>query len=196
VRPLSFHPAVISQRNHFELFDLPRRFALDLQALEQAYRRVQAQVHPDRFAAAGAAERRVALQWATHANEAWQTLRQPTRRAAYLCELAGAPVAAHSNTAMPADFLMTQMNWREALAEARAENDFAALQALAQQVTGAREGTLAAVADALDTRGDAAHAATLVRELLFIDKFDDELSLAIDEASDAAAASAEPPPRN
>lgn len=171
------------RHDHFALFDLPPRFALDQEALEQAYRRVQGQVHPDRFAAAGAAERRVAMQWAAHANEAFRTLRSPLARAAYLCERHGQPIEAESNTAMPASFLMQQMQWREALDEARG-GDFAAARALAREVEQRRDEVLARVAGALDERHDYAEAAAGVRELHFIDRFRDELAahLAGDEA--------------
>lgn len=171
------------RHDHFALFDLPPRFALDLAALEQAYRRVQGHVHPDRFAAAGAAEQRVAMQWAALANEAFRTLRSPLARAAYLCEQHGHPIEAESNTAMPASFLMQQMQWREALDEARG-GDRAAAQALAREVEERRDGVLARVARALDERNDYAEAAAGVRELHFIDRFRDELAayLAGDEA--------------
>ena len=91
--------------DHFQLFDLPPRFALDTAALDSAYRSVQGQVHPDRFASGTAAENRVAMQWATQANEAYRTLKSPLRRAAYLCERAGVPIDAESNTTMPTEFL-------------------------------------------------------------------------------------------
>jgi molecular chaperone HscB len=173
------------RHDHFALFDLPPRFAIDEASLEQAYRRVQAQVHPDRFAAAGAAERRVAMQWATRANEAFRTLRSPLARAAYICEQHGQPIGAESNTAMPADFLMQQMQWREELDEARA-GDASAAQALAREVEARRDEVLARVADALDVRHDYAEAAAGVRELHFIDRFRGELSAFLDR--DAAAA--------
>ena len=70
--------------SHFDLFHLPAQFALDASALDHAYRTVQAQVHPDRFAAAGDAQKRIAMQWATRTNEAYQTLRDPLKRATYL----------------------------------------------------------------------------------------------------------------
>ncbi len=105
--------------DHFQLFDLPPRFALDMAALDSAYRSVQGQVHPDRFAAGTAAENRVAMQWATQANEAYRTLKSPLKRAAYLCERAGVPIDAESNTTMPTEFLMQQLQWREALDDAR-----------------------------------------------------------------------------
>ena len=163
------------RHDHFALFDLPPRFALDEASLEQAYRRVQSQVHPDRFAAAGAAERRVAMQWAARANEAFRTLRSPVARAAYLCEQHGQPIEAESNTAMPAEFLMHQMQWREELDEARA-GDGEAARALAREVEARREEVLARVAEALDVRRDYADAAAGVRELHFIDRFRDEVA--------------------
>jgi len=172
------------RHDHFALFGLPARFALDEITLEQAYRRVQEQVHPDRFAAAGAAERRVAMQWSARANEAYRTLRSPLRRAAYLCERHGQPIDAESNTAMPADFLMQQMQWREELDEART-GDGAAARALAREVEARRDAVLARVADALDARHDFVAAAAGVRELHFIDRFRDELAAFLD--SDAAA---------
>ena len=107
-------------QNHFDLFHLPARFTLDMGALDAAYRDVQGQVHPDRFVNATDAEKRVAMQWATRANEAYQTLKNPQKRARYLCELNGVDLQTESNTAMPMAFLMQQMEWREELGEARA----------------------------------------------------------------------------
>ena len=174
------------RHDHFALFDLPPRFALDEASLEQAYRRVQAQVHPDRFASAGAAERRVAMQWATRANEAFRTLRSPLARAAYLCERHGQPIEAESNTAMPAAFLMQQMQWREELDEARG-GDREAAQSLAREVKARREEVLARVASALDERHDYAGAAACVRELHFIDRFRDELAAFLESVAAAAS---------
>ena len=76
-------------RNHFELFGLPVAYSVDPAALERAYRDLQGRVHPDRFASASEAERRVAMQWATRANEAYRTLRNPIDRARYLLSLKG-----------------------------------------------------------------------------------------------------------
>jgi molecular chaperone HscB len=164
------------RQDHFALFGLPARFAVDEAQLEQAYRRVQEQVHPDRFATAGAAERRVAMQWAARANEALRTLRSPVTRAAYLCERHGTPIEAESNTAMPAEFLHQQMQWREELEEARDTGSDKAAQALAAEVEARREQTLARVARALDEQQDYATAAACVRELHFIDRFREELA--------------------
>ncbi len=171
--------------DHFALFGLAPRFAIDLAALEAAYKDVQARVHPDRFAAGTAAERRVAMQWATRANEAYRALRDDGQRAAYLCELHGVPPQAESNTAMPPAFLMQQMQWREALDDARAAGHGA--DALRTEVHAVRSQTVAQIAAALDGAQDHGAAAALVRQLMFIDRFLAEL----DGAHAAAAQGAE-----
>src|SRR3990172_4334329 len=99
-------------QNHFDLFQLPQHFTIDVGALDVAYHEVQNRVHPDKFVSATDAEKRVAMQWATRANEAYQTLKNPLKRAAYLCELHGIDLQTESNTSMPAAFLMQQMEWR------------------------------------------------------------------------------------
>lgn len=172
---------VTFQRDHFSLFNLPPRFALDRAALETAYKRVQAQVHPDRFANATAAERRVAMQWAARANEAFATLASPLRRAAYLCELHGVPIDAESNTAMPAAFLGQQLQWRERLQEAQADAD--ALRTLAGEVRATHADLLAQLAHALDEARDFAAAAALVRRLMFVEKFEAEVAAALESAA-------------
>ncbi|MBC7455951.1 MAG: Fe-S protein assembly co-chaperone HscB [Massilia sp.] len=166
-------------QNHFDLFQLPARFALDMGALDAAYRDVQGKVHPDRFVGATDAEKRVAMQWATRANEAYQTLKNPQKRARYLCEQNGVDLQTESNTAMPMDFLMQQMAWREALGEARADKDLAALELLDAQVKEARAARLVRVGCVLDA-GDFAEAAQGVRALMFLDKFGEEVHRAFE----------------
>jgi molecular chaperone HscB len=156
----------------FTLFDLPRRHAIDRAELDHRWRALQAQVHPDRFAAQGDAAQRLAMQWAVRVNQAYQRLKDPVARGAYLCELAGAPVAAERNTAMPAGFLVQQMAWREALDEA---TDPAALQALDEEVAAAEAALKADLAASLDERGDAQAAAGQVRSLMFVRRFRDDL---------------------
>ena len=176
--------------DHFQLFDLPPRFELDMAALDSAYRSVQGQVHPDRFASGTAAENRVAMQWATQANEAYRTLKSPLKRAAYLCERAGAPIEAESNTSMPAEFLMQQLEWREALDEALAERDGAALRALGDGMAAERDRLLGEIGRALDVDADFALAASRVRQLMFIEKFGTEISSAEQTLRDNDRASA------
>ena len=105
--------------DHFALLGLPRTFRIDVNLLDERYRAVQAQVHPDRFADADETQRRRSLQWATKVNEAYVALRKPLARALYLLKLVGFGIDLADNHAMPVEFLMEQMEWREAVAEAR-----------------------------------------------------------------------------
>ena len=173
--------------DHFQLFDLPPRFALDVAALDSAYRSVQGQVHPDRFAAGTAAESRVAMQWATQANEAYRTLKSPLKRAAYLCERAGVPIDAESNMTMPTEFLTQQLQWREALDDARAAADAASLQALNNETIAERDNLLDQIGRALDVESDPVRAASLVRQLMFIEKFGTEIASGLDVQRESRA---------
>ena len=164
----------MSMQNHFELFHLPAQFAIEPAVLERAYHDVQSQVHPDRFSTASDAEKRVAMQWATRANEAYQTLKNPLKRAAYLCELHGVDLKIESNTAMPISFLTQQMELREALDEARGVGDLAALEVLDGELRTTRKMEVAQIANALDA-GDYAAAALGVRQLMFVEKFGEEV---------------------
>lgn len=155
--------------DHFTLFGLPRAFAIDPRVLEAAWKRVATAVHPDRFASGSAAEKRVALQWSTQANEAWRVLRDPLSRARYLCELAGVDLQTETNTAMAPAFLMQQMEWHEALDELIAHPNEEARRALAQEFDAARfefEQTLTN----LFANEQYEQAAARVREWMFLDK--------------------------
>lgn len=162
-------------QNHFDLFNLPQHFAIDMAGLDRAYHDVQNQVHPDKFVNATEAEKRVAMQWATRANEAYQTLKSPFKRAAYLCELNGVDLQTESNTAMPREFLMQQMEWREALEDAKAAKDIEALDKLDAELRRARKAEVAQVGTLLDA-GNFGQAAQGVRQLMFLEKFGEEIS--------------------
>lgn len=170
-------PRVNLQSNDFELFGVPRQFAQDRAALDARWKDLQREAHPDKFAAQGAAAQRVAMQWSVRVNEAYQRLKDPLKRAAYLCELGGAPINAHSNTAMPSAFLMQQMQWREQLDEAQ---DTQALDALRDNVVAAQRDLIQACARQLDELHDTGAAVQSVRSLMFIEKFAHDLELAFD----------------
>ena len=157
----------------FTLFGVPQQFAQQPETLASRWRALQAEVHPDRFAAQGTAAQRVAMQWAVRVNEAYQRLKSPLKRATYLCELQGAAVDGNSNTAMPAAFLMQQMAWREALDEAQG---LAALEQLDAEVQLEETRRFQALADLLDKDRDAQEAATEVRALMFVARLRDDLS--------------------
>ena len=169
-------------QNHFQLFGLPACYRLDLSSLEQAYRQIQAQVHPDKFAHLGDVDKRMSLQWATQANEAYQTWRRPLSRARYLLQLNGIDTAEETNTAMPADFLMEQMEWREAIGDARAAQDLDELEALARRLKHEVTVLQQQVASLLDEQQAYSSAAEIVRKLRFLEKLDHELGDAIEAA--------------
>ena len=167
-------------RDHFALFELPVTFALDLPLLEQRFRDLQARVHPDKHAHLSDAEQRVAMQWATRANEAFQTLKHPLKRGQYLLQLRGVDPQVERNTAMPMEFLVQQLECREAVAEARGEGDVDALEQLLRDLRGEIKGEYAALGDQLDVQQDNAAAAQTVRRLLFKEKLLHEIDDAIE----------------
>ena len=161
----------------FELFGLPRRFAQERSAIDARWKELQREAHPDRFAAQGAAAQRVAMQWSVRINEAYQRLKDPVKRAAYLCTLGGAPIDAEHNTAMPADFLMQQMEWRESLDDA---HDAKSLEALHDEVDGARRRALSSLDWLIDEKGAYTEAAAQVRALMFIERFAKDVETKLD----------------
>ena len=163
--------------DYFRFFGLNQQFNIDLSALDQAYLAIQREVHPDRHARGSDTEQRLAMQMATFANTAFQTLKNPIQRGLYLCKLHGVDAKLETNTAMPAAFLMKQMEWRESLDE-QAE-DLRDLEVLMDEVDQAKQETIAEVVQAIDAAKNYERAAELLRGLLFIDKFAIELDDAI-----------------
>ena len=162
-------------QNHFELFHLDPQFGLDLSKLDAAYREVQSKVHPDKFVQASDAEKRVAMQWSTRANEAYQTLKKPLKRATYLCELHGVDLQTESNTSMPTAFLIQQMEWREDFDDARHAKNLAAMESLETQLRHEFRALLAKVGSSLDN-GNYAIAAQQIRACMFLEKFTEDIA--------------------
>ena len=166
------------QAHDFELFDVPAQFAQDRAQLDARWKALQREAHPDRFAAEGAAAQRMAMQWSVRINEAYQRLKDPLKRAAYLCELRGAPVQAENNTAMPASFLMQQMAWRESLDDT---DSVEGLEALADEVAAEQRRVQQELARLLDEAQDPAQAVGQVRALMFIERFTQEVNAKLDQ---------------
>jgi molecular chaperone HscB len=156
--------------DHFALFGLSPFFRIDALALDKRFRELQARVHPDRFAHAGESERRVSLQWATRVNEAYQTLKNPLSRARYLLDRTGQGTDGENNTVMPPEFLMEQMEWREAVAEARQAREVTELEQLHHRVKQRMNKVYDQLAELFDDRHDYAVAADRVRRLMFLEK--------------------------
>jgi molecular chaperone HscB len=168
-------------QNHFELFGLTPSYGLDKEVLEKAYREIQARVHPDRFAHAGDAERRASLQWTTRVNEAYRALKDPVQRGKHVLELHGVDVAFETNTQMPTDFLMQQLELREELEAATGRKDASRLDRLRSGLRSQKKDLESDIAQAIDARKDYNAAAELVRKLMFLDRLDSEIDVAYEE---------------
>lgn len=172
--------AVDLQQDFFALFGLPRAYPVDMARLEQAYLDLQSQVHPDRYAHLSDAEKRLSMQWATRVNEAYRTLRKPLPRAQYLLELQGVDAGLETNTAMSPAFLMEQMEWREAVEEARDGGDSDGLNHLLHRLREHASGIHEELAAQLSAAGDLEAAAETVRRLMFIRKLENEIDDALE----------------
>jgi len=167
-------------QNYFELFGLPPSFSIALATFETNFRKIQSASHPDRFVTGTAAEKLSAMQLATLANEAYQTLKSPANRAKYLLELQGITAISETNTAMPTDFLMQQMEWREALEDAKAAKDIFALEQLYAEIQLDGKSLQANLIDLLDIKKDYSTATDATRKLIFIDKVCADINKAIE----------------
>lgn len=166
------------RQDFFSLFGLPRQQGLDGERLDALYRDIQARVHPDKHAHLSDSDKRLAMQWSTHVNEAYQTLKDPLQRARYLLRLAGHDAHLETNTAMPTEFLMTQMEWRETVAEAKEAADAEALDDLQRRLRKdikVEHESLRALLDTNDLDG----AALQVRQLMFQEKLMQEIDDAL-----------------
>lgn len=162
-------------RNHFELFDLRPQFELDIATLEAAYRQLQAQVHPDKFAHLSEAEKRASMQWSTRVNEAYQTLKSPLNRAVYILQLNGINALSETNTQLAPAFLMQQIEWREAIQDARDGSDLSALQQIEREIAAQTKVWREQLLAQLDQQRDLVAATNTVRQLKFVDKIMSEI---------------------
>ncbi|WP_373691635.1 Fe-S protein assembly co-chaperone HscB [Hyalangium versicolor] len=136
----------------FEVFELPASYDVDVPTLEKRFRELSLQLHPDRFAQADARERRLSLEQTTALNEAYKTLKDPSRRAFYLLKLQGVDLDredAGTQKGMPAEFLEEVLELREELEGAMHSKDLTRAQAMAVDVTARQREALTEAANAL-----------------------------------------------
>jgi len=169
------------QQDFFQLFELPLRFEIDNILLDQRYRDLQTQVHPDKFSHLSESEQRLSVQWATRVNEGYQILRNPLARGRYLLSLQGVDTQEESNTTMPLDFLMQQMEWREALQDVLQSKDVDALDVLSERTRKEMRSLQQQLGVQLDESHDLLAAAGTVRKLRFLEKLAEEIASAYDE---------------
>lgn len=170
-----------TQTNYFQLFALPEQFNIDAPSLEVNYRKIQSASHPDRFVSATAAEKLQSMQLATTANEAYSTLKKPATRAKYLLELHNIDAIAETNTALPMDFLMQQMEWREKMEDAITARDIPTLEKLLAGLQAESRTIQAGLTDLFDRKKDYATATEATRKLIFIDKVCADIRQAIEQ---------------
>jgi molecular chaperone HscB len=171
-------------QDYFALFGLPASYSFDPAELDAAYRRLQTEVHPDRFASAGDDERRLALQSSSRVNEAYRALRNPVERASYLLSLRGVDALSETDTALSPEFLEEQLECREAMSEAVAGRDVEALTALRKTVEQRAAELEHTLAEELDRAVTPPDARTNLRELKFLSKVAADISTAIAEIDD------------
>ncbi|HYT98295.1 MAG TPA: Fe-S protein assembly co-chaperone HscB [Casimicrobiaceae bacterium] len=162
-------------RNYFDLFQLPQRFGCDPISLENAYRRLQTEVHPDRFASGSEQEKRLALQSSARVNEAYRALKDPVSRAQYLLSLNGIDALSETDTQLPLEFLERQLERRETAAEAVDNEDSQGIADVATEVRDEADDLVHALVDALDGEHAYSDARMRVRELKFLSKLADDL---------------------
>lgn len=175
---MAINAGVSLQSNDFELFDVPALFKQDRVALDTRWKDLQREAHPDKFAAKGAAAQRIAMQWSVRINEAYARLKDPLKRAIYLCELNGAPINAHTNTTMPPAFMMMQIEWREALEDAKTAVE---LEKISDEAAQYEREQLLKIEQLIDITHDYAAAANEVRALMFVARFVGEIETRLDQ---------------
>lgn len=163
---------------------MPATYAVAADALDRAYRELQSRVHPDRFVNATDAERRVAMQLATRANEAYQTLKHPLKRAIYLLEQNGVDVRSETNTSMEPAFLMQQLEWRESIEDACSARNLERLESLNGELIAEKRERFSRL-EALLASGALQPAAEAARQLLFIEKLEQAIGDGIEELDHA-----------
>jgi len=174
-------------QDYFTLFGLPRRYRFDpatLDKLEAAYRALQRRVHPDRYAAAGETERRLALQSAARVNEAYRALKDPVTRAQHLLSLQGVEALGETDTALPTAFLQEQLARREALAEAEDQGDARRLDELLEETQAEVVRMEAALAEHLDEQRALDAARGELRKLRFLTKVASDIESALAASED------------
>lgn len=121
--------------DYFQIMQVPQSYDVDGAALSENYLKLQRQFHPDRFSAKSVQEQRLAVQMASAVNQAYDTLRSPLLRAAYLLKLHGLDSSGENTTVSDMTFLMSQMQLREQLgAVSTAAEPFAELEFVATEV--------------------------------------------------------------
>ncbi|MGD8784702.1 MAG: Fe-S protein assembly co-chaperone HscB [Thioalkalispiraceae bacterium] len=162
--------AVELTQNYFEIFGLPVAFQIDISILTERYRELQKTVHPDRFANSSDRDRRLAVQQAALINEALSTLKSPLKRARYILQLKGVTFDDENETTMDPEFLMEQMELREAVADVKAQDDpFSSLNQIMESIKNNMDKMIRDLQD-LISKDELEAAKMQVQKLQFLEK--------------------------
>ena len=168
-------------QNFFTLLNLPEAFIVDLKKLDQHYQAIQKEIHPDRFASLNDEAKMESVKKTAQVNDAYQTLKSSIRRAEYLLHLYGFDINDEKYTAVPQDFLLQQMEWREEL-ETHTKNK-EALEKLASVVAIKKKQKIDLLPTYFDKKNNLPEAIKITRELNFIEKIEQHISDALIEIS-------------
>lgn len=168
-------------QNFFTLLNLPEAFVVDLKKLDQHYQAIQKEIHPDRFASLNDETKMESVKKTAQVNDAYQTLKSSIRRAEYLLHLYGFDINDEKYTAVPQDFLLQQMEWREEL-ETHTKNK-EALEKLSSVVAIKKKQKIDLLPTYFDKKNNLPEAIKITRELNFIEKIEQHISDALIEIS-------------
>ena len=168
-------------QNFFTLLNLPEAFVVDLKKLDQHYQAIQKEIHPDRFASLNDETKMESVKKTAQVNDAYQTLKSSIRRAEYLLHLYGFDINDEKYTAVPQDFLLQQMEWREEL-ETHTKNK-EALEKLASVVAIKKKQKIDLLPTYFDKKNNLPEAIKIICELNFIEKIEQHISDALIEIS-------------
>ena len=168
-------------QNFFTLLNLPEAFVVDLKKLDQHYQAIQKEIHPDRFASLNDETKMESVKKTAQVNDAYQTLKSSIRRAEYLLHLYGFDINDEKYTAVPQDFLLQQMEWREEL-ETHTKNK-EALEKLASVVAIKKKQKINLLPTYFDKKNNLPEAIKITRELNYIEKIEQHISDALIEIS-------------
>ncbi len=152
----------------FDIFKIPKQFALDEDQLEKKYFEIQKLIHPDKFANASANEKRVAEQWSTLVNDAYAALKDPVKRAKLLCEAGGIVMNENSSSGIDEDFLIDQLSRSEAIGVAKEAGDTEELEKLKIAVSQDADELIRQIGKAIDEDNDLPAASEAVKMFMFI----------------------------
>ena len=175
-------------KDPFDILGVEPRFDLDLRALEQRHRDLSRALHPDRYAGAPAAERRLSLGRAIEVNDAWRVLRDPLRRAEALLRRAGVDTGEEAGQKAPQAFLMEVLEAREDLSDAAKRRDGARVARLGEAMRARERAALSSLGAALDGAGDVPQkvkaALPLLGELRYLRRYLDEVGAIEEDLAD------------